>query len=116
MLKQIAQLLPSFIAKAANADNKKNKVYLNSLGKYHLHNEYNLDEFMNMKGLQVFEGKQNFSGISEQCYVIISQINFLHFKLLNPVDKVMRLTVFYSLTQLLNMKRKKTDSTSLLFQ
>eukprot|EP00828_Plagiopyla_frontata_P020682 TRINITY_DN2650_c0_g1_i3.p2 TRINITY_DN2650_c0_g1~~TRINITY_DN2650_c0_g1_i3.p2 ORF type:complete len:228 (-),score=40.43 TRINITY_DN2650_c0_g1_i3:63-746(-) len=109
-------MLPSFIAKVADADIHKNKLYLTKLGKYHINNEYYLDEFQTMKGVKAFEGIQNVSGIQEQCYAIITPIYFLHFQLLNPVQKIIRLVSSYQLTQLLNMKRKKTDNQYLLLQ
>lgn len=46
----------------------------------------------------------------------ITAINFLNFKIMNQNHKIVRLTDCYPLHKLQNMKRKKSDNCSLVFE
>jgi len=48
--------------------------------------------------------------------MMITSMNFLSFKMLNEIHKIIRLTDCYPLSKLLNMKRKKTDKSALIIE
>eukprot|EP00828_Plagiopyla_frontata_P007954 TRINITY_DN13867_c0_g1_i2.p1 TRINITY_DN13867_c0_g1~~TRINITY_DN13867_c0_g1_i2.p1 ORF type:complete len:241 (+),score=46.77 TRINITY_DN13867_c0_g1_i2:323-1045(+) len=79
---------------------------LQKMGQYYLGQYYNLEDFFNMKTASVFQGAEVTTVKENPCFVVLTQLNFLEFELIQSTKNMVKLIWWANLKTLQNINKK----------
>eukprot|EP01017_Pseudomicrothorax_dubius_P011536 TRINITY_DN1432_c0_g3_i6.p1 TRINITY_DN1432_c0_g3~~TRINITY_DN1432_c0_g3_i6.p1 ORF type:complete len:254 (-),score=47.05 TRINITY_DN1432_c0_g3_i6:276-1037(-) len=108
----VTQLIPFVKKVLANPDDK---VTIQSYGTYHLGEIYNLEDFLVMEEIAIFQTTElTQDKKSDKRYVVVTESNFLTFELIDKKKQIIRLMQWAHIQSLVNIKRKKDEENTII--